>query len=610
MEEPQVHSSRFANFRFDRHHPLSHFRSSRNASPSEPAHATPPIPVPPPNPGRTDPHPHSAAPSIPEDSVCLSASETVSPISNGPRRRRPSISFDPMVKVDCGEDVALRDPLPTEKARVCGTSPNPRMSNLTAGFKAFSQSADSTQDAPPPTPSRTRRPRRRSAAAKFLGIQTTCDDAEPVSSLTSESTVSSTSEFSTPPNEQLDQYFGNRVLRSPEGIPILEGIDPWQSAPLPAFGPRNKSFTTFDRPRSRSRSQRKAMSERGGGSFSSGISPASMFLNSFNSPQSLQTINSDPDAEGQEVGEYVLGKQIGFGGFSTVKEAFTIEDGERKMCAVKILRRRVTETDAENDKLQTIFDQELDLWRNLHHDHILPLVSVLEGPFATYAFMRHVSGGSLFDLIKENRQGISASRCQRYGYQLASAIRYLHEDMRIVHCDIKLDNCLLDTSSDAEEGGNLYLADFGLAKYMVSPHDDEKHTAQSSDKKSLDCTEPTSFDGSLQYAAPELINSRTSLSSPGIDIWAFGVTLYALHTGALPFHHSFTPKLQLMILNGEWDVNRLRTCWGLAEAGSNETSWVVDVVKGCLTMDPAQRWTIRDILDSAWLQGYDDKHDD
>jgi len=59
------------------------------------------------------------------------------------------------------------------------------------------------------------------------------------------------------------------------------------------------------------------------------MSPASAFLSQWGREEAASIV--EPDDEGQESGDhsgYIIGRQIGFGGFSVVKEVFTIEHGE------------------------------------------------------------------------------------------------------------------------------------------------------------------------------------------------------------------------------------------------------------------------------------------
>ena len=84
--------------------------------------------------------------------------------------------------------------------------------------------------------------------------------------------------------------------------------------------------------------------------------------------------------------EYVLGKQIGFGGFSIVKEAFKLEEnGSTRRLAVKIVRKHVAgRTEQENDQVQAEFDHEVRVWRYLNHPHVLTLDAVYETEYATF----------------------------------------------------------------------------------------------------------------------------------------------------------------------------------------------------------------------------------
>ena len=365
-------------------------------------------------------------------------------------------------------------------------------------------------------------------------------------------------------------------------------------------GSRAKSFT-FEKPggirQARRQSSRRSTS-------AASMSPASAYLLKW----AREDFPPAPDDEGQEVGDYVLGRQIGWGGFSVVKEAFTIEGKERLRRAVKIVRREVPgKADMENERLQAEFEHEVGLWRCLSHRHILPLIAVYVSDYATFCFMQLNTGGTLYDLIRSNRQGLQRDLARRYAYQLASAVRYLHEDVRVVHRDIKLENCLIDLScpSAAAEGGNILLCDFGLAEFVTS---DNRSNSPDPYERATDRQEPrnigpsdtsTSIAGSLQYASPELIMSPAGLLSTAVDMWAFGVVVYALLVGDLPFQHVLQPRVQMMILAGEWNRDVLRRAKGSTTTDDEGAELVI----GCLEMQVEDRWSIAQVLESRWLNG-------
>lgn len=306
--------------------------------------------------------------------------------------------------------------------------------------------------------------------------------------------------------------------------------------------------------------------------------------------------------------EYVLGKQIGYGGFSTVKEAFKVEEtGGTRRLAVKIVKKHVSgKSERENDQVQAEFDHEVRIWRYLNHPHVLSLEAVYETDYATFCFTKLAIGGTLFDLIRANRSGLDMKLARKYAYQLASAIRYLHEDARIVHRDIKLENCLLDPVKleDGTETANLVLCDFGMAEWMSTdngggPLDPYDNPADRPPPKNIGPSgSSTSVAGSLEYASPELLLSSAGIIDPAVDIWAFGVVTFAVVVGSRPFRHGFAPRIQANIIKGEWDQYAVL-------AGGTDTQArqeALELIKGCLEMDMNARWTIRQVLDCAWLQ--------
>jgi serine/threonine protein kinase len=411
---------------------------------------------------------------------------------------------------------------------------------------------------------------------------------------------------------------------SPISFPARGSAEAWLSKRSDSHRSRSlrsangSSLGSFPSNRRRDSSRRSATTS---------ISPAGQFLAQWARPEDRPP---EPDDEGQEIPDhsgYIIGRRIGFGGFSVVKEVFTMENEKKIVRAAKIVRRRLKDKDEqENERIQAQFEHEVSIWRFLKHRYVLPLLEVYVTDFATFCITPLNKGGTLFDLVRSRRKLVSSERgldaylSQRYIYQLGSAIRYLHEDARIVHRDIKLENCLLDLSDPRAsiDGGNVLLCDFGIADFIHNENynsptsplapSDSPHlsNAQHTFLRNIGPSDTsTSVTGSLQYVAPEIVGGGTAVLSTAVDIWAYGVCMYTLITGDLPFQHSFQPKLLMMISKGEWDMKALMDSPAVKQDGAR----CANVVRGSLEPNPDVRYSIRQLLDEDWFVGCKERYE-
>lgn len=330
------------------------------------------------------------------------------------------------------------------------------------------------------------------------------------------------------------------------------------------------------------------------------------------------TAESKPDDAGQAIGpdnEYIIGRLISIGGFGVVKEVHSISpSGEPIVRAVKIVRKSIPDKDeTENENAQQEFEHEVSIWRHLKHRHVLELIVVFDTDFATFCIMELNVGGTLHDLVRQRRasapenngrKGLSPRLAKHYAFQLACALRYLHEDIRVCHRDVKLENCLIDMSSpDAEtEGGFLRICDFGLADFLNSEGSVDGNSADHLDgglalpASRIHSRTASSVIGTLEYASPKGLTVNRKLFETAGDVWAFGVIVYALCTGDLPFRHAMPAKTVQMILQADWDDQALSS----AAAGGSD---VKELVQGCLERDIDMRLTIGEALRSQWFAG-------
>jgi protein-serine/threonine kinase len=112
---------------------------------------------------------------------------------------------------------------------------------------------------------------------------------------------------------------------------------------------------------------------------------------------------------------------------------------------------------------------------------------------------------------------------------------------------------------------------------------DKKHNEEKDDQNI-----PHSHIGSLPYASPELLESSPPPLGPSADIWAFGVLLYTMIAGKLPFQHQYEPRLRAMISAGKYDVESLKV------AAKNDLN-LINAVKGCLITDLTKRVSLDEV---------------
>lgn len=578
-------------------------RPKREAG-GEPHHPTPPITVPyledkshgPTEAGIEYPH----SPRIAE----------LSPLEQFARNRRPSISFNPEVRLDTGVYQSIDVPLQNSYERrkvdaksllTCSTSQLQALyarANLEDHRDQPWQEDTFPQDDTGQAVARDTGDTHNSIASP---VSDSPPDLQHPTSLTSLSTALPPAEEIVTPPDACRGPFSSSDGTLPA---VVQAGSPRDADSWPNYGhfsqppkARSNSVCQLRRPKSRR------------STISGGKSPASAFLNMLNTHDAAP----EPDDEGQMVGtDYVLGKQIGLGGFSVVKEAFKVkEHGETERFAVKIVRKHFAgKSERENDQVQAEFDHEVRLWRYMDHPHILPLDAVYVTDTATFCFTRMTTGGTLLDLVRRRRGGLKLNEARKYTYQLAQAIRYLHEDARVVHRDIKLENCLLDPApapapiTEDDDVSQLILCDFGMAEWMTTEagggsSDPYDNAADRPPPKNIGPSDTsTSRAGSLEYASPELLSSDHGVLDPVVDIWAFGVVTFALVVGARPFQHTFQPRVQMNILAGHWDENAVLNGDGDLEDRQD----ALELIQGCLEMDPVKRWTISEVMSARWLE--------
>jgi serine kinase len=189
-----------------------------------------------------------------------------------------------------------------------------------------------------------------------------------------------------------------------------------------------------------------------------------------------------------------------------------------------------------------------------------------------FIFMQLGENGDLLKFITEYGP-LRERRARLLFTQLLSAVDYLHKKS-IVHRDIKCENVLLTPAY------NIKLSDFGFAKEVTKLPDKDEYAKS------------TTFCGSLQYAAPEII--RGVEHNPFmVDIWSCGILLYVILNQALPFEQTSRKSLYTAQMKKSWKWRKFVS----AKASNNLKVFLPRL----LQPQPHRRLTTDQLLRYAWI---------
>ena len=234
---------------------------------------------------------------------------------------------------------------------------------------------------------------------------------------------------------------------------------------------------------------------------------------------------TDPLLASVIAGRYRLDLRIATTDISVVYRASDTHDGS--LCAVKILH-------AAREEVAKRCLREAEAMARVSNPHVVEAFAHGILPSRNvYIVMEFLAGESLSAMI-ERDGALPWARAVRVARQIAEAVAATHAE-GIIHRDIKPSNCMrIERDGDPDF---IKLLDFGISKNV--------------DARFPTLTTEGAVLGTPAYMAPEL----TATGQPEItsDIYSFGVTLYQLLTGTLPFagetlvdfyyHHSYTPLI-------------------------------------------------------------------
>jgi serine/threonine protein kinase len=222
-------------------------------------------------------------------------------------------------------------------------------------------------------------------------------------------------------------------------------------------------------------------------------------------------------------GKYRIERRLGEGGMGVVFKAthVTLE----KPRAIKVLHAEIA-ADAEAVRR---FLREARATSELSSRHVACVHDVDRLPSGQpYLVMEYLDGADLASILAAHGP-LPAAEAARYVREACDALAEAHA-RGLVHRDVKPANLFLAR----REGGlpAIKVLDFGIAK-AAAP-------------SAGAATAAGAFLGTLKYAAPEQIECSASVDARA-DLWALGVVLYELCTGALPFDSPSAVRLIALI---------------------------------------------------------------
>lgn len=211
-------------------------------------------------------------------------------------------------------------------------------------------------------------------------------------------------------------------------------------------------------------------------------------------------------------GRYEILEKIGSGGMSVVYKAkcHTLN----RLVAIKVLKEEF----ASDENFVSKFKMEAQAAARLSHPNIVNVYDVVDEENLHYIVMELIEGITLKNYI-EKKELLDSKEAIGIAVQVAQGIAAAHEQ-HIIHRDIKPQNMIIS------KDGKVKVADFGIARAVSS------QTVNSS-----------AAVGSVHYISPE--QARGGYCDERSDIYSFGITLYEMVTGRVPFEGDNTVAVAL-----------------------------------------------------------------